>query len=59
MLLSIVKLLEVKSNHSSMARISHAFAFSKSLKTQIYCGAQKDVTEGSGAKYVEILDDYT
>lgn len=36
-----------------MARISHAFAFSKSLNTQIYHGAQKDVTEGSGAKYAE------
>lgn len=42
-----------------MARISRAFAFSKSLNTQIYCGAQKDVTERSGANYAETLDDYT
>lgn len=49
----------MESNHSSTARISLAFGFTKSLNTQIYCGAQKDVTKEFVAKNTEILDDYT
>lgn len=49
----------MESNHSAIARISLAFGFTKSLNTQIYCGAQKDVTKGFEAKNTEILDGYT
>lgn len=49
----------MESNHSSTARISLAFGFTKSPNTQIYCGAQEDVTKGFVAKNTEILDDYT
>lgn len=49
----------MESKYSSSARISLAFGFTKSPNTQIYCGAQKDVTKGFVAKNTEILDDYT
>lgn len=49
----------MESYYSPTASIRLAFGFTKSPNTQIYCGAQKDVTKGSAAKNTEILDDYT